>query len=292
MSRGLKLEETVLAMLYERDEFPVIRPPETRISAEHYPDLATTLPHAHATLDAVQHRKDAEGYSTWVIVDAKTASKEEMSEDWGPDGSDRIPVEYHLQLLWYIGVCKAAGMNVADEALLPTLCGPECELQWAAKLAETMGRPLRLADIEGTGLELRVYRVAWDAELFADVNERVLRFLREHVEPRVPPQPGPGDLLTERDMRAVARGLRAESGKVLDFERLTGPEQALVLELLEANRQRKAWSEREEQAAARVKLAMATAEEVRGLPGGARVAWKETSAGARRFELREPRTKR
>jgi hypothetical protein len=278
MGRGLALEESVLAMLGEQNEHALVSP---WVAGQ---VRATSLPHAHASLDAVMWRD-----VTATVVDAKTASREEMGEDWGQDGSDRIPVEYHLQLLWYLGVCRAAGMNVADEALLPTLCGPEAELQWAAKLVTKLGRPLALEDLDGTGLELRVYRVDWDAALFEDVNARAVRFLREYVEPRVPPEPGSGDLLTERDMRAVSRGARAEPGRVLDFERMDPAEQALVLELLEANRQRKAWEKAEEQAEARVKLAMGTAEEVRGLPGGARVAWKEGKSGARRFELREAR---
>jgi hypothetical protein len=279
MGRGLALEESVLAMLGEQNEHALVSP---WVAGQ---VRATSLPHAHASLDAVMWRD-----VLMTVVDAKTASIHEMGEDWGLDGSDKIPAEYHLQLLWYIGVCKAAGMSVADEALLPTLCGPEVELQWAARLVTKVGRPLALEDLDGTGLELRVYRVAWDAALFEDVNARVVRFLREHVEPRVPPAPAAGDLLTERDMRAVS-ATRAEAGRVLDFERMDPAEQALVLELLEANRQRKAWEKAEEQAEARVKLAMGTAEEMRGLPGGARVAWKGSSdaTGKRRFQVHEPR---
>ena len=288
LSRGKALEESVLAMLAERDEFPVIRPPETRISAERYPDLATALPHAHATLDAVQHRKDSEGCSIWFVVDAKTASSQEMGEEWGLDGTDQIPVDYQLQLLWYIGVCKAAGMNVADEALLPTLCGPETELQWAARLVTKTGRPLALADLEGTGLELRVYRVAWDAALFEEVNRKVVAFLREHVWPRRPPETTEADALKERDMRAVARGLKGD-GSARDFASLPPADQAVLLEVLEASRQRKRWTALEEQAIARAQVALAAVEEVRGLPGGARVTWKTIKGGARRFEVKEPR---
>lgn len=290
MGRGLALEESVLAMLQARDGLPVIRPPDARFSPDAYPGLAARMPHAHATVDAVQRRADADGGALWVIVDAKTASIHEMGEDWGLDGSDKIPAEYQLQLLWYMGVCKVAGMSVADEALLPTLCGPEVELQWAARLVTKAGRPLALEDLEGTGLELRVYRVEWDAALFEEVNARVVRFLREHVEPRVPPAPSAGDLLTERDMRVVSAA-RAEAGRVLEFEWMAPAEQALALELLDANRQRKAWEKAEEQAETRVKLAMGTAEEVRGLPGGARVAWRGVSEGSgkRRFQVHEPR---
>jgi len=293
MSRGVALEESVLVLLQERDELPVVRPPHARIGPEEYPGLERAMPHAHATLDAVRTSLPCDRHCVWTIVDAKTASREDMGEDWGLDGTDRIPAEYHLQLLWYHGVCRAAGMHVAEEALLPTLVGPEVELQWTAKLVTKLGRPLALADLEGTGLELRVYHVVWDAALFAEVDARVRRFLEEHVAHRRPPEPGPGDVLTDWDVRAVSRGLRAEPGRVLDFERMAPPEQALVLELLEATRQRKAWEKAKKQTEARVKLAMGTADEVRGLPGGAWVSWKGTSGptGKRRFQVHEPRRK-
>lgn len=280
MSRGLVLEESVLAMWAGRDGW-TLWTGGIRV-------VADSMPHAHATIDATALRDN--GADDWVftIPDAKTLAREAMTDEWGADGSDQIVQEYQVQLQWYLGVCRAAGMHVADEALLPTLCGPEAELQWAARLVQATGRPLRLADLEGTGLDLRVYRVEWDPEAFRLVDERVRRFLREHVEPRVPPEPGPGDLL-ERDLRAVAKGLKAEPGRVLEFDRLPPHEQALVLELLDANRQRKAWAEREEQAAARVRLLMATAEEVRGLPGGVRVTWAERQDGVRVFKVNEPR---
>lgn len=280
LNRGKTLEESVLAMWAERETADVGR--GERVTAP-------TLPHAHASLDAW-------GWSDRIqpraILDAKTASSQEMGDEWGQDGTDRLPADYQLQGLWYLGVCKAAGMNVADEALFPTLVGPEAELQWAARLVTKTGRPLALADLDGTGLELRTYRVAWDAALFEEVNRKVLDFILDYVEPRRPPAPSPGDL-PQRDMRSVAKSIRAEAGRVLEFDSLPPAEQALLLDLLDANRQRKAWEKAEEQAEARVKLAMGTAEEVRGLPGGARVAWKDTSApgGTRRFQIHEPRRK-
>lgn len=275
MTRGKVLEQSVLEMyqVAHAEQRPVLR--WDRVVADH----------AHATLDAVELLGPGKGAR---ILDAKTANTESMGDDWGPNGSDQVPAEYQAQLLWYMGVCRAAGMNVADEALLPTLCGPEAEFQWAARLVLKTGKPLALADLEGTGLELRVYRVEWDPEAFRLMDERVRRFLRGHVEQRVPPEPGPGDLL-ERDLRAVARGLRAEPGRVLDFDHLPPAEQALYLELLDANRQRKAWADKEEQAAARVRLAMATAAEVRGLPSGVRVLWQDRKDGTRVFQVKEPR---
>jgi hypothetical protein len=281
MSRGVVLEESVLAMMVQRMGGAL--DPGRRVEA-------SALPHAHATLDALwapDGGTRADSGAPWTIPDAKTANTEGMGADWGPDGSDEIPQEYVVQLQWYHGVCRAAGMSVSDEALLPTLCGPEVELQWAARLVQKTGKSLALADLEGTGLELRVYRVEWDAELFQALNERVVQFLRDHVEPGIPPEPGPGDLL-ERDLRAVAKGLKGEPGRVLDFDRIPPAEQALYLELQDAHDQRLRWAKKEEQAAARVRLAMATAEGVRGLPGGARVTWRERQTG-RVFKVEEPR---
>lgn len=277
MSRGVALEESVLAMWCERWEGCIERTAKICTDA---------MPHAHASLDGFW----LPPWLARVVVDAKTASLQEMGDDWGPDGSDRLPADYHLQGLWYLGVCKAAGMNVADEALFPALVGPEAELQWAARLVTKTGRSLALSDLDGTGLELRTYRVAWDAALFEEVNCKVLAFLREHVEPRRPPQPTEADLL-ERDVRAVARGLKAEEGRALDFERLGPPEQAVVLEALEAARERRRWEALEEQASARVRLLMGGAEELHGLPGGARVTWKARTDGVRVFKFNEPRRK-
>lgn len=282
LSRGKALEESVLTMWLEasgRDPASLVRPQD--------PIRPKVMPYAHATLDAYHVTLVGRDHLL-TIPDAKTASVQEMGDDWGLDGTDQIPADYQLQLLWYLGVCKAAGMNVADEALLPTLCGPEVELQWAARLVTKTGRPLAMADLEGTGLELRVYRVAWDAALFEEVNRKVLVFIREHVEPRRPPQPTEADTLKERDVRAVARGMKGD-GSARDFERLPPAEQALLLEVLDASRQRKRWAGLEEQAIGRAQVALGAVEEVRGLPGGARVTWKTIKGGARRFEVKEPR---
>jgi hypothetical protein len=281
MDRGNVLEESVLLLWAEACGGQIIRPGKVHADA---------LPHAHASLDAVgwlRAQKDAAG----PILDGKTLMREALTDAWGADGTDRIPAEYQLQLLWYMMVAKAAGVNVADEALLPTLVGPEAELQWAARLVQRTGKPLALSDLDGTGLEFRIYRVAWDARLAEEVNARVLRFIREHVEPGIPPEPGDGDL-TDRDVRAVARGHRAEKGRVVDFDALAPPEQAAIIEVVEASRQRKSWESAEEQARARVQVLMGGIEEVAGCPGGARVCWREmSSSGGRRFTIREPREK-
>lgn len=269
MGRGTTLETSVLALLAE----------QTGLKADPFCQTDPIISeHRHARLDAVA----IYGSGISVIIEAKTANNYEAG-DWGADGTDTVPEHYHLQALWYLGVAKAAGWSVADEVLMPLLSGPESELQWAAKMAQRTGKPLSLADIDETGLVFRVCRVDWDAQVFAAMDREVRRFLREHVEPRIPPAPGPGDVLLQRDLNAVARGIPAEAGRVLDFASLTADERDVFSDFLSCTRERRAWEEQEEQAKVRVQLLMGGAEEVTGLPYGARVTWKRTANSARRF---------
>lgn len=279
MGRGNALESSVLALYAEREGCDV----DTRIGRV----VAESLHHAHATLDATARPRAAGGGAPWHILDAKTANAYQMSA-WGEDGSDRVPDEYALQLQWYGGVARAAGLNVTDEMNIPVLSGPEAELQWAARLVQRTGKPLCLADLEGTSLDFRVCRVEWDAALFAALNERVCRFLADHVAPRIPPMPGPGDLVLDRDAHAVAKGLRA-SGLTLDYATLDESGQKAFGRLLEAAKQRRAWEAEEDAARVGVQLLMGGCEEVAALPDGARVTWKGSQTGVRRFSVKLPK---
>jgi hypothetical protein len=279
MGRGTSLESSVLALWAEREGVFLLQG-ERKL-------LPAGMSYAHATLDALGLLSLEDG--ALVVAEAKTLAVEHAGDAWGEDGSDRVEPAYHLQGLWYLGVCRAAGLEVAPWVEMPVLVGPEAELAWAARLAERSDRTLTFEDLEGTGLSLRVYRLPWDEALFQEADARVRSFLAEHVEKGVPPAPSEGDVLMDRDRNAVARGFRAEKGRALDFEALPPVSQVAFQELLDATRQRRAWEEREEQAKTRVQLLLGSAEEVRGLPGGARVTWKSTKSGSRRFEIREPK---
>jgi hypothetical protein len=269
MGRGTALESSVLALWAERERAEVL---------DGFLVSAPSMPHAHARIDALGLRP---AENALIVLEAKTANSFETGE-WGADGTDTVPEAYHLQALWYLGVAKQT-QPVENWAELPLLSGPESELQWAAKMVQCTGKPLSLADLDGTGLVFRVCRVEWDEEVFAAMDREARRFLREHVEPRIPPAPGPGDVLLQRDLNAVARGIPAEAGRVLDFATLTAGEREALAEFISCARERRAWEEQEEQAKVRVQLLMGGAEEVTGLPHGAQVTWKRTAGGTRRF---------
>lgn len=283
MTRGKILEPSVLKLWEQRSKQVSMR----RVGD---PITAPSVPYAHASVDAWGTSAEL-GFlvdSERIILEAKTLALEQAGSEWGPDGSDRLQADYQIQTLWYHGICRAAGMRIAEEALVPVLVGPESELQLLARLAYRQERPLDLDDLEGTKTELRVYRVLWNPTVFDMLTTRVKWFLRKYVESSTPPEPGERDL-PARDLNAIAKGTPAEPDTALDFETLPKSARAAVLDLLEANRQRKDWKEKEDQEIARVQLHMGKADEIRGLPGGARVTWKMIKGGSRRFEVREPK---
>lgn len=278
MERGKALEASVLELYAEHMG--------VRVTQLKEPITCESMPYAHARIDAWGWMDTAR-----IVVEAKTANAYEMSA-WGPDGSDKVPEAYHCQALWYLGIARAAQKGGTSQVMhwadIPVLSGPEAELQWAARMVQRTGKPLCLADLEGTNLDFRVCRVEWDAVLFAALNERVCRFLADHVVPRIPPMPGPGDVVLDRDAHAVAKGLRA-SGLRLDYTSLGEAARADVDRLLDAARQRRAWEAEEDAARVRVQLLMGGCEEVTGLPDGTRVTWRGMSEGSRRFVVKLPK---
>lgn len=76
---------------------------------------------------------------------------------WGEPGTDEVPDGYRVQVQHQMGV----------------------------KMADSID----LAALDVIAWELRVYRIDFDPEFFAWLTDVEARFVREHVEPRVPPAP-------------------------------------------------------------------------------------------------------
>lgn len=112
-------------------------------------------------------------------VELKTVR--EFDGDWGPSGTDRVPDGYRVQVQQTMGVlgvesCDLAALDVCD---------------W----------------------ELRVYRFAFDPDLFDWLTDVEERFWREHVAKRVPPGPEwEAQFRPEALRRIVAPGTRVDLG--------------------------------------------------------------------------------
>jgi putative phage-type endonuclease len=185
------------------------------------------------------------------VVEAKTAGLSEVRH-WGEAGTDGVPMGYVYQCCWYAGVGLALG--VVDTG----------EVDVAALVAG----------------DLRVYRLPWDAELFAMLEAAVERFWVDHVEPRRPP-PVSEPL---KDLDAVGAIYPRHDGNARTWANLTTPERLAVEEWLRARDEERAAKERRAAWEVKVKMALGTAPQLVGLPealGATRIDWKANKDGTR-----------
>lgn len=138
LARGIALEPVVGRMYAARAGAAVAK----RLVIDRHPARPWQL----ASVDFVRADADA-------IVEAKTVAG--FGDDWGPDGSARVPDGYYVQVQHQLGV---RGDRVAHVAALDIL-----------------------------GWSLRVYTVPADPEFFGLLTEVQARFWRDHVLARVEP---------------------------------------------------------------------------------------------------------
>jgi predicted phage-related endonuclease len=199
-----------------------------------------------ATPDAVA-RKDG----TLYAVEAKTALPWRM-DGFGAEGTDEVPPCYLVQCQWHMLVLRAHGYAVA-ECLVPVLVGT---------------------------LELRIYRVPFDAALAENLVGVAMEFWNTHVLPRVPP-PVDGtaayaDYLAQAYSAPEPQTLPANDDAekwAKEYARTSAIYETIKKELELAKNNLKALAGNSE-----------------GLQGaGWRATWKEDSKGNRRFNFRNGR---
>jgi putative phage-type endonuclease len=108
-----------------------------------------------------------------------------FDDAWGPSGTDRIPDGYMVQVQQQMGVL---GRDHCD-----------------------------LAALDVTAWELRVYRIAFDVDVFEWLTALEAEFWREHVEKRVPPSI---EWEAKYDPKKV--GLLADRGTRVDLSHVPG----------------------------------------------------------------------
>lgn len=184
------------------------------------------------------------------VLEVKTANANEAHR-WGEEGTDEVPEEYLLQVAWYCGHGLAVG--AVDEPLADV----------AALVAG----------------DLRVYTLPHDSELFGVVTERVERFWVDHVEARKPPEP----TVLPNDVEAIRNAYRRHTrDDYARFDSLPVEAQVALEEYARAWMDERAAGEKLALWEQRVRLALAGAPGVEGLPeftGMKRLDWRVEKSG-------------
>lgn len=113
----------------------------------------------HPEFPHVVDSPDGIGKGEDVVVEAKTCDPFLM-DDFGADGTDEVRPAYLVQCQWHLGVCRAVYKRDFRRCFMPVLFGTR---------------------------ELRIYEVAWDAEMFDGLLTVAHDFQRRYIETRTPP---------------------------------------------------------------------------------------------------------
>jgi len=174
------------------------------------------------------------------ILEVKTAGR--ATEDWGDPGTDEVPEHYLVQVQHYLAVTERA---------------------WAD-----------LAVLFFAERDFRIYHIPRDDELVQALLAEEVRFWREHVEPRIPPDPR-----TIEDVRL--RWPRHEPGKTV----VAPPDVVIAAEQLAALRSEiKALEARADELLCVIQKTMGDAEELLAEDGRVLATWKTVTS--RRLDMK------
>lgn len=239
LRRGRLFEDAVRRMYAEDNGVELLGPASLK-----HPKYTNV----RASLDDVGRRAGRGRHA----VEIKTVWRSEAGR-WGEAGTDEVPDYYACQVAFYLGVGLESGALEEDTADV------------AAYLMGVEESP-------------RVYRIGYDADVYAWLMDAVQRFWRNHVEPRRPP-PVTAPAV---DAEAARRLYPREREELVPFSSLGHEERAAVLRYAEARRQHEAAKGEMEDAEARLKLALGWRLGVDGLPadtGLRKVTWKARRRG-------------
>ena len=180
-------------------------------------------------------------------VEIKTANhwtlqEREEKHQWGEDGSDKVPLGYLVQSMWYMGISgrKRWLLRVAfydiglAEKLLPL--GLTAEQLYAACVTEK-----------------RTYNLTFDPELFEGLVAEGVEFWNEHIVPQVEPQAEAG--MSEEAEQFLLRAL----SRMGENEFVATPElEQKARELIKAAETRKSAEKIEKELKEELKIALLT----------------------------------
>lgn len=176
-----------------------------------------------------------------------------MEYGWGDAGTDQVPAAYLCQ-----GVFEMAVLDVP-------------RVDFAALL----------------GGELRIFPVKRDTVVEGKLIERALAFWRDHVEKDVPPPP----TWRDRDMDWIQKRFPRAEAPPLQWDALTPEQRAAVHDYLLAHEREAQAGKELAELEARVKLIVAGASGIEGLPLGlartryTRIDWRQNQKGATAWKM-------
>lgn len=155
---GIVLEEPI-AQVYARKTGKWLRGVDTLINGKFPLAIATPDRAVFAAPRADIVRRKKLGLATFRECERGLEIKSttwRQRDRWGPEGSDQVPDEYAVQVVWHMGV---TGVREWDLAVL--------------------------FDRD----DFRVYHLRFDETLFTGLYALAEKFMREHVIPKRPPEP-------------------------------------------------------------------------------------------------------
>lgn len=273
MQRGTDLQETVGVAYSEVTGLPIV-------NGRQLPGLPGW---ARASLDAtVEGGPDGRG-----VLEFKTCTLDALDKHWGPPGTDLVPAHYAAQGQWYAGWGLHTGVADAGWCDVAVLAAPESTLQALAGWAKAAGGVVPPESVLALpGVQFRTYRLTLDLEVFRWEVEASERFWTDHILTGKPPEDAP---LLAGDVRAVEALAKATpGGEPLRWEALGAPERELVARWVGANQARKEVEDVESALGTRLRLLLAGASGVVGLPAdlGQRIDHRHQKDGKRPLILR------
>jgi putative phage-type endonuclease len=177
------------------------------------------------------------------VVEVKTAGRG-FGLEWGEPGTEEVPDGYALQVQWYLG--------------------------WGLRVGRVQDRQADMAALLAGDFAL--YHVHFDPEVFGVLQDRAARFWRDHVETGRPPEVAP----TTQDAGLVRRIRRDPGIPPLDYQLMDPRHQRTARRYAKMRRNASKWLSWAERAETELKLAVAAAGGIRGLPsstGLERIDW-------------------
>jgi len=230
--RGKRIEPYIAAMYEEETKLRLVQWNQSQPMRHACKPYLGTTPD-YTTMD---------GFLQFVVVECKSHRPQYARKAYGEPGTDQVPPHELMQDQWHIHILRSNGFDY-DRCDTALLCGIDDE-------------------------DFRIYRIEYDPEIGAMLEEAADRFWQDYVLTETPPPP------QGRDSATLTRMYPDEDGTSIDADAETG---AIIEELRGLVDERKVVSAGIDERKAKIKQAMQTNTYLVSALG--RFSWKHSAKG-------------